>query len=67
MAAGRESVLFGDFSQYTIYSTPSLQSLHRFDNDRALVKAGQIGFLIDTFVGGNAIVPEAFATYQNAA
>lgn len=50
MAAGKKSVLFGDFKRYTIRDVMGM-TLFRFD-DSAYVKLGQIGFLAWMRTGG---------------
>ena len=50
MAANAKSILFGDFSRYTIRDVMGM-TLFRFE-DSAYVKLGQIGFLAWMRTGG---------------
>lgn len=66
MAANAKSILFGDFSRYTIRDVMGM-TLFRFD-DSAYVKLGQIGFLAWMRAGGTLTdggTPIKY--YQNAA
>lgn len=65
MAASAKSVLFGDFSFYTIRDALQLQ-LFRF-TDSAYSKYGQVGFLGFLRSGGNLLDTGALKYYQNAA
>ena len=66
MAANAKSILFGDFSRYTIRDVMGL-TLFRFD-DSAYIKLGQIGFLAWMRAGGTLTDGgEPIKYYQNSA
>lgn len=66
MAAGAKSILFGDFSYYTIRDVMAVE-LFRF-TDSAYTKKGQVGFLAWMRSGGNLIdVGGAVKSFVNAA
>jgi HK97 family phage major capsid protein len=66
MAAGATSMLFGDFSFYTIRDAMAVE-MFRF-TDSAYTKLGQVGFLAWMRSGGNLIdVGGAVKTFINAA
>jgi HK97 family phage major capsid protein len=66
MAANARSILFGDFSYYTIRDVMDIQ-LFRF-TDSAYTKKGQVGFLAWMRSGGNLIdVGGAVKAFVNAA
>lgn len=66
MAASVDSILFGDFSFYTIRDVMALE-LFRF-TDSAYTKLGQVGFLAWLRSGGNLIdVGGAVKKFRNAA
>lgn len=66
MAASAKSILFGDFSFYTIRDALDIV-MHRF-TDSAYARKGQVGFLAFLRSGGNLIdVGGAVKYYQNSA
>lgn len=65
MAANAKSVLFGDFSLYTIRDVMAAQ-LFRFE-DSAYAKLGQVGFLMWMRAGGNLLDGNAIKYYANSA
>lgn len=66
MAANAKSILFGDFSFYTIRDALDI-SMFRF-TDSAYARKGQVGFLAFLRSGGNLIdVGGALKYYQNSA
>ncbi len=65
MAANAKSILFGDFSNYTIRDVMAA-SLFRF-TDSAYTKLGQVGFLQWSRHGGNLLDANAVKYYQNSA
>lgn len=66
MAANAKSILFGDFSKYTIRDVMDI-TYHRFD-DSAYAKKGQRGFLAFLRSGGNLLdVGGCIKHYKNAA
>lgn len=65
MAANAKSILFGDFSFYTIRDVRAAQ-LFRFE-DSAYATKGQVGFLQWSRHGGNLLDVGAVKYYQNSA
>jgi HK97 family phage major capsid protein len=65
MAANAKSILFGDFSLYTIRDVMAAQ-LFRFE-DSAYAKLGQVGFLMWMRSGGNLLDASAIKYYANSA
>lgn len=65
MAANAKSILFGDFSLYTIRDVMAAQ-LFRFE-DSAYAKLGQVGFLMWMRAGGNLLDAGAIKYYANSA
>jgi len=65
MAANAKSILFGDFSLYTIRDVMAAQ-LFRFE-DSAYAKLGQVGFLMWMRAGGNLLDSGAVKYYANSA
>ncbi len=66
MAANAKSIVFGDFSQYTIRDVANSTSMRRFD-DSAFALKGQVGFCGWTRSGGNLLEPAAVKHYANSA
>lgn len=65
MAANAKSILFGDFSYYTIRDVMAA-TLFRFE-DSAYAKLGQVGFLMWMRSGGNLLDTGAVKYYANSA
>lgn len=66
MAANAKSIVFGDFSKYTIRDVAGSTSLRRFD-DSAFALNGQVGFCGWTRSGGNLLDTAATRVYVNSA
>lgn len=66
MAANAKSILFGDFSKYTIRDVQGTTVIRRFD-DSAFALANQVGFCGWTRSGGNLLDVNAVKYYQNSA
>lgn len=66
MAANAKSIVFGDFSQYTIRDVANTTAMRRFD-DSAFALKGQVGFCGWTRSGGNLLEPAAVKVYVNSA
>lgn len=64
-AANAKSMIFGDFSQYTIRDAMDV-TMFRFD-DSAYAKLGQVGFLAWARAGGNLLDTNAVKYYQHSA
>lgn len=65
MAANAKSILFGDFSKYTIRDVMT-PTLFRFE-DSAYAKLGQVAFLMWMRSGGNCLDASAVKYYANSA
>lgn len=65
MAAGAKSIIFGDFSAYTIRDVMSV-SMFRFA-DSPFIKQGQVGFMAWMRTGGQLLDTNAVKLFVNAA
>jgi len=66
MAANAKSILFGDFSKYTIRDIANTTVIRRFD-DSAFALNNQVGFCGWQRSGGNLLDTAAVRYYQNSA
>jgi len=66
MAANAKSILFGDFSKYTIRDVANTTVIRRFD-DSAFALNNQVGFCGWQRSGGNLLDTAAVRYYQNSA